>query len=111
MLYRIRRADGTPGRQSAGTLIEADGSSRSLALDAFTIDVLETWKSPSRASSNPARWRVRVPSAGLELDVRPALADQELDLTFRYWEGAVDVAAHKRGAVTSSWSATAASAR
>jgi len=97
MLYRIRREDGTPGPHSAGTLIEADGSSRSLALDAFTIDVLETWKSPKSSVVYPARWRVRVPSAGLELDVRPALADQELDLTFRYWEGAVDVAGSQTG--------------
>ena len=89
MLYQIRREDGTPGPQSAGTLIDIDGSSRALALDAFTIEVLATWKSPKSGVVYPARWRIRVPSAELDFEVRPALADQELDLTFRYWEGAV----------------------
>jgi predicted secreted hydrolase len=97
MLYQIRRDDGTPGPQSAGTLIEADGTSRALALDAFTIDVLATWQSKKSGVVYPAHWRIRVPSASLDLDVRPALADQELDLTFRYWEGAVDVAGSHRG--------------
>jgi predicted secreted hydrolase len=32
---------------------------------------------------------VSIPAAGLDLDVAPALADQELDLAVRYWEGAV----------------------
>jgi predicted secreted hydrolase len=34
---------------------------------------------------------LQVPSAGLDLDVRPLLADQELHLSVRYWEGAVEV--------------------
>ena len=97
MLYQIRREDGTPGPQSAGTLIDTEGSSRTLAIDAFTIDVLATWKSPKSGVVYPARWRIRVPSAELDLEVSPALADQELDLTFRYWEGAVDVAGSQRG--------------
>jgi predicted secreted hydrolase len=33
----------------------------------------------------------------LDLDVRPALADQELDVSFRYWEGAVEIAGTRRG--------------
>lgn len=32
----------------------------------------------------PARWTIRIPSVGLELDVRPLLANQELRVAFRY---------------------------
>jgi len=30
----------------------------------------------------------------LNLDTRPLVADQELDVSVRYWEGAVDVSGH-----------------
>jgi predicted secreted hydrolase len=33
----------------------------------------------------------------LDLRVRPVLADQELNLWVRYWEGAVDVTGSSRG--------------
>ena len=35
----------------------------------------------------PAGFQARGPSSALDLQVLPLLADQELDLTFRYWEG------------------------
>jgi predicted secreted hydrolase len=97
MLYQIRREDGTPGPHSAGALIEADGSTRRLALADFSIEVLDTWVSPRSGVTYPALWRIRVLTADLDLEVRPVLAGQELDLTFRYWEGAVDVWGTQRG--------------
>jgi predicted secreted hydrolase len=32
---------------------------------------------------------LRIPSADLDLRIEPLLSDQELDVSFRYWEGAV----------------------
>jgi predicted secreted hydrolase len=49
------------------------------------------WTSP-RGGHYPASWKVSVPALSLSVDVRPALADQELDVRPRYWEGAVDIA-------------------
>ena len=91
MLYQLRRADGTADRFSGGTLVAADGSSRRLALEDFRIDVRDSWRSPRDGTHYPARWRVSVPSEAIDLDVVPRLADQELHLTVRYWEGAVGV--------------------
>lgn len=91
MLYQLRRADGAPDRFSGGTLVEADGSSRRVGLGDFRIDVLETWASARDATRYPARWRVTLPRERLELEVTPRLADQELALAVRYWEGAVGV--------------------
>jgi predicted secreted hydrolase len=38
-----------------------------------------------------------VPSRGWDLTIEPAIADQELDLAFRYWEGSVRVEGRGEG--------------
>jgi predicted secreted hydrolase len=93
MLYRLRLRDGRIDPLSSGTLVAADGRVTRLARDDVTIEVGETWRSPRDGTRYPARWRIRVPGAQLDLDVRPLVADQELDLSVRYWEGAVTVRA------------------
>jgi predicted secreted hydrolase len=90
MLYQLRRRDGTADPFSQGTVVDPDGTARSLSADQFTLTAEGTWRSP-RGGAYPSRWRVRVPSEGLDLLVTPALADQELTGTVRYWEGAVTV--------------------
>ena len=97
MLYRLRRADGTADRFSAGTLVAADGTSRRLGAGDVTFEVRDTWASPRDGARYPARWRIGVPGEALELDVVPRLADQELDLGVRYWEGAVRVEGRSHG--------------
>ncbi|KPK67492.1 MAG: hydrolase, partial [Acidithiobacillales bacterium SM23_46] len=67
-----------------------------LARDDFGIEVLDRWRS-ARRGEYPARWRVSVPRAKLVLDVSPVLADQELAVSVRYWEGAVDVRGARAG--------------
>jgi predicted secreted hydrolase len=69
-----------------------------VALRDFSLEVLDRWQSPDSGVQYPARWRLRVPSEGLELTVAPLLADQELDVSFRYWEGAVAVEGTRRSA-------------
>jgi predicted secreted hydrolase len=91
MLYRLRRRDGGADPASAGTLIAADGSSRPLPFSALRLETEGTWTSPRSGARYPARFRLRLPAEGLDLDVRPLLADQELDTSLRYWEGAVAV--------------------
>jgi len=101
MLYRLRRADGSTDPASSGTLIAPDGASRPLALADFRLEGSGEWRSPRSGAQYPtkypARWRVRVPGEELDLDVRPLLADQELDVSFRYWEGAVGIAGTHHG--------------
>jgi predicted secreted hydrolase len=97
MLYRLRRKDGTADPASSGTLVDPQGRSRALALSEFQIAGTGNWRSPRSGARYPARWRLRVPAEDLEIEVRPLLADQELDVSFRYWEGAVAVAGTHRG--------------
>jgi len=92
MVYVLRREDGSLGAYSSGTLISADGTTRTLGHTDFQIEVLERWTSPRDAGSvYPAKWRVRIPSEQIDLTLTPQVADQELVLTVRYWEGSVRV--------------------
>jgi predicted secreted hydrolase len=99
MVYLLRQTDGTVDPVSAGTLVEPDGVARVLARGELAIEVLGDWVSPG-GTSYPARWRVQVPSAGIELEVSPLIANQEIDLAFRYWEGAVTGAGVSAGVAT-----------
>ncbi|MEA2601962.1 MAG: hypothetical protein QOF89_2954 [Acidobacteriota bacterium] len=97
MLYRLRRTDGTADPASSGTVVSPSGVARHLGLADFQIESSGEWRSPRSGARYPARWRVRIPSEELDLEVRPLLADQELDVSFRYWEGAVEIEGTRRG--------------
>jgi len=93
MVYRIRGRDGVASPFSGGTLVGPGGEARPLVLgEDVWVDDIGVWTSADGAAY-PSGWRVRLPERGWDLDVRPVLDDQELDLAFRYWEGAVRVAA------------------
>lgn len=90
MFYALRDRDGAADPHSAGTYVGSDGRAFALAPSDVHIEVEDHWVSP-RGGRYPARWRLSVSSLGLDLELRPLLADQELDTAPRYWEGAVDV--------------------
>lgn len=73
-----------------GTFVEADGSHRTIEPGEISLDVLDRWRSP-RGGEYPSRWRFRMPSEGLDLEITPYVSDQELDTIVRYWEGAVRI--------------------
>jgi len=91
MFYNLRKKDGTLDMNSAGVIVEDSGKSRLLNVSDINIEVLRYWKSPHSDVEYPAGWKITVPSESLELQVTPAITDQELNLTIRYWEGAVKV--------------------
>lgn len=95
MLYRLRDVQGGAAAESAGTLVAGDGTTRHLAATEFAIQPLSWWTSPRTGARYPARLRVRVPGAGIDLEVRPEVPDSELDARAStgtvYWEGPVAV--------------------
>jgi len=97
MLYQLRRRDGTADPASAGTVVGPAGEVRRLAPEDFSLTVLAHWRSPRTGAFYPSRWRLRIPSEGLDLQIAPLVADQELDVSFRYWEGAVAVSGARLG--------------
>ena len=89
MFYRLRRKDGSVDPFSAGTLTEANGRARALGAKDLQLSANGWWTSPASGTRYPARWRLAVPGAGIDLEVVPRLANQEFSGSFRYWEGAV----------------------
>jgi len=94
MLYFLRRTDGSAEPESSGTIVDRSGRVRHLTVSQVRIDVLDHWRSQKTGGLYPIRWRVRVPSEGLDVTLSPLLADQELSTPestgVTYWEGAVD---------------------
>jgi predicted secreted hydrolase len=94
MLYLLRQKNGSVTPESSGSLIARDGSVTYLRRSAFDVKATGTWKSPQTGGVYPSGWRVRVPSANVDLTLTPTVLDQELANTVggvSYWEGAVDV--------------------
>jgi predicted secreted hydrolase len=91
MYYQLRNDDGTASRFSEGVMVAPDGSTRRLQRDDVTVEVLDTWTTPDGTHTYPVEWRLRVPAEDLSLRVTPLFPEQELDVSVRYWEGAVRV--------------------
>jgi predicted secreted hydrolase len=89
VFYRLRQEIGGSSPFSAGTLVSSDGAIRALRAEDVDLNVLRQWVSSATGARYPVAWSIAVPSAGLSLIIEPLLADQELDLSVRYWEGAV----------------------
>jgi len=94
MIYLLRRKDGSVELASSGTLVEPSGNSRHLKLYEIFVSVLDRWKSPRSGVMYPRRWRIRVPSSGIDLVISSLVSDQELTTMgstgIIYWEGAVE---------------------
>ncbi len=85
-----------------GTMIRSDGTTLDLARDAFIVTPTASWTSPTTGATYPAGWHVIVYGVHLEIDLRPTVADQELDTRATtgvvYWEGSQVVRATRDGA-------------
>ena len=96
MFYSLRDRDGTEDPYSGGTWVDAIGGTHPLSRGDVRIQVLGYWIDADGARY-PSRWRLVMPSSGLDITVHPVLADQELVTSPRYWEGAVDVSGTRAG--------------
>jgi predicted secreted hydrolase len=91
MYYQLRRTDGTPSSFSEGVLVGPEGETRTLGRADVEIKVLDRWTSPDGTHTYPVEWTLRVPDENIDLTVTPYMPNQELDVSVRYWEGAVEV--------------------
>ena len=97
MFYRLRQKDGDDSPFSRGTLVEADDSRRALASGQVELSVAAHWRSPADETLYPARWELAAPEHDIRIRILPLVADQEIKLSFQYWEGAVSVAGVSNG--------------
>lgn len=62
------------------------------------LTVLEKWTSPHTGAVYPSRWRMEIPKAGIDIEIKPFIPDQELRFPLiTYWEGAISVAGSHAG--------------
>ncbi len=97
MYFNIRRKDGGVEPVSSGTIVNADGSTRYLSKEEVKITPLAEWASASSGAIYPAEWNFAIPSEGIELHLKPLLPQQELRVSFTYWEGAVRIEGTQTG--------------
>ncbi|MCH8156939.1 MAG: carotenoid 1,2-hydratase [Nitrospinae bacterium] len=95
MLYQLRRKDGGVDPFSSGTLVQANGASRHIERDEFTVTPQGQWTSKRSGITYPAGWKIELPESGIHLTLVPDLSDQELfhlrSISASYWEGSVSV--------------------
>jgi predicted secreted hydrolase len=97
MYYQLRRKDGQPDSNSSGSFILSDNTKIPLKKDDVTIKTLGAWKSHHSKITYPSHWHLAVPVQNLEVEIVPLINDQELNVSYRYWEGAVSVNGTKNG--------------
>lgn len=90
MLFVLRREDGSIEPSSGGTFVSADGAVQPLNYQDWQLQVLDTWKSPTSQGEYPSKWQLSIPKLDLALTGKPLMANQELNLSTTYWEGAVE---------------------
>ncbi len=95
--FSIRKEDGSVEAVSSGALIDVDGSARYLPREAVEIIVLKEWQSPQSGAVYPAEWSFAIPGEGIDLRLKPLLPQQELRVSFTYWEGAVEIEGTQKG--------------
>ncbi len=96
-VFQLRRDDGSVDPFSAGSVVDPQGNVTRLSHGDFQIEVLDAWRSPRTQAEYPSRWRLTIPSLALQLELEPWLADQELNVSYAYWEGAVRVSGASGG--------------
>ncbi len=96
MLYLLRDEQGNTLPTSAGTYITADNQTQHLTADDWTIQAIDTWKSPTSKATYPTQWTIAIPNLNLNLTSKALIPNQELTTqTTTYWEGAVSFVGQK----------------
>ena len=49
------------------------------------------WTTPDGSRSYPVAWRLQAPGEDLDLRIQAAFPEQEMEVSVRYWEGAVTI--------------------
>ncbi|WP_163557688.1 lipocalin-like domain-containing protein [Halomonas sp. NO4] len=87
MAFQLRGGGAAGGDYRSGTWITPDGSPTPLSPGAIQLEPLATATVSGREV--PTRWRLEVPSEGLQLVVEAPHAERWMATSVPYWEGAV----------------------
>jgi predicted secreted hydrolase len=90
MYYQMRKRDGTPDRFSKGVIVDSFGQSKLINREDVVLNVTEYWTAPTE-NTYPSGWTLEIPSENISLSVLPRFKNQLMDVSVRYWEGAVKI--------------------
>ncbi|MBI6944261.1 iron ABC transporter permease [Pseudomonas putida] len=94
MVFQVREDQASPYR--AGTWVDAQGQSRRLQNGQIELTPL-AWTRQDNGKQVPTRWRVRVPSVQVDVEVDALEPNAWMGTRFAYWEGPVRVGEEGRG--------------
>lgn len=95
MLFQLRHEHDSNKNFLYGTYVDSGGQTTRLNRSGFAIEPSASWTSPVSAVVYPAGWNISVRGHGLKLNLTPFIPAQELNASFRYWEGAVKIQGYK----------------
>lgn len=88
--FQLRYKDGSPYPYNEGLIVDAEGNTVTLGTGDIKLTVLEIWQSPL-GGVYPVKWQAEITSLGRTFIISAVFPEQELDLSTRYWEGAVNI--------------------
>ena len=97
MFAQLRTVGGNRSGDVEGTIAYADGRQEVIRSSDSDLTVTGEWTSPATDITYPSGWEFSMPDHDLELTVTPLIPDQEMQVSYVYWEGAVEVAAQMAG--------------
>lgn len=96
-VFHIRLANGQIDRFSSGSFVDQNGNITPLEGQDFSILSSGSWSSDISGATYPANWSIQVPEFNISIQVSPLIPDQELNVSYSYWEGAVAVYGTRNG--------------
>jgi geranylgeranyl pyrophosphate synthase/predicted secreted hydrolase len=81
-------------RVAGNWVIHIDRDGTRIPYPDLNVETVDYWQSSQTFTEYPIRWRVTIPSANIELDVRAAFPDQEFITLISkpsFWEGRVEI--------------------
>ncbi|MCB0727968.1 MAG: carotenoid 1,2-hydratase [Ignavibacteriae bacterium] len=98
MYYQMRKNDGSADEYSKGTIINSKGNPETVKKEDVICEVTDHWESPDGVKY-PSGWNIKIPSKNIDLKITPAVKDQRMNVSVKYWEGAVKIEGKKNGSV------------
>ena len=96
MYYQLRDQEGGAHTYSSGNHTSLMGVQSAIAPADLQLEDLDSWQAPD-GTDYTTRWRMRYRDN--DWIIQAVFEDQLMDVTFQYWEGAVDVIEQNSGEI------------
>ena len=98
MLYQLRKNDGSRDAYSHAVEIDREGKATEIPIENIDLDITRWWRSDT-GSNYPVAGVIHRKDTNKSIVFEPLVDDQLLDLTVRYWEGAISLTDSNQNAI------------